>query len=148
MLATSEPSPLPCLKIYTTHGKLSAPPPKIRKEATKAVTDKPKAGGAGRIHNFPCVTISDKWIYFNSAAKHFIGNAPCCRVFFPGEYIVFKFGGTGKPMSPNKSGMRCHSNEIKYRIKPGSYRLYKYRDGYAIKRHEPLVPPKTKEAKT
>lgn len=100
---------------------------------------------AGYKWPFPYITIDAKgYINFNKAATLLIGDARYCKVLFSAEFVVFRFGmspnGAHKltPRSNHKNSMTCLVTEVISRVKPGSYRLYKCRSGYAIKRHEPL----------
>lgn len=98
---------------------------------------------AGYKHPFPYVSINSRgYIYFNSAALPFINGSRYCKVYFTTEHVILKLtnnpNGAFKLSKHKEGGITCLVTELKSRVKPGQYKLYRSADGYAIKRHEPL----------
>ena len=95
-------------------------------------------------YRLPVVVVRDSIIYFNAkAAKYVPANL---KFFATSEYFICL------PTTPNATngfktfavkggGLQMHTpTALKEKsIKPGVYNIYKYKDGFAFKRYEPLA---------
>lgn len=93
---------------------------------------------------FPIVSVNKENIYFNSYAKELVPRY--VNWFATPEYII----GLPANEDDNNAYKASHHKDsaitaIPYRLKQkklrsGKYAVYKYKDGFAFKRYEPLVP--------
>ena len=95
-------------------------------------------------YGFPTVHVMPDCIYFNSCASPYVPKA--IRWFSTAEYII------GLPANAEKGSFKvsnCPSTKDtkrtsfpvslrEKRVRCGVYKLYKYKDGVAFKRYEPI----------
>lgn len=96
---------------------------------------------------FPAVTIHGTTIYFNRFCTSLLGQV--VRWYMTGDYVIglppqkgdatvdvfaIRFHGPGKG-ARTTFPMAMRSGK---RVREGAYKVYKYKDGLAFKRHEPL----------
>jgi hypothetical protein len=93
---------------------------------------------------FPAVSISAGWLYFNKYCLPLLGQA--VEWFFTDEYVIGLPAKKGMVNAyaitvPANKNARVTSLNAAMRnkgIKNGVYKVYKYKDGFAFKRYEPL----------
>ena len=98
--------------------------------------------------DYPAVSISSGWLYFNKYCLPLIG--PAVEWFINDKYVVGLPAKKGAANSyamtiPARKNARITSLNIAMRqkgIKDGVYRVYKYKDGFAFKRYEPIKEKK------
>ena len=94
---------------------------------------------------FPCITVSDHTLYFNRmsnaivpkrlkwfATSELIIGLPASEVDV-NSFAVKNYAGTSGKATRFPSFMQ------QKKIKRGVYKLYKYKDGFAFKRYEPII---------
>lgn len=104
-----------------------------------------KFGFANRF-DYPVITIGEKTIYFNRFAEHLLKDA--VRWATAGEYVIglpcdrkaSNAFAARKPATgaPGKIAVFPSALRDEKKIQPGTYKLYKYKDGFAFKRYEPI----------
>lgn len=99
--------------------------------------------------DFPAVCIGKSQIYFNVKATPFLRTWKRVRVYITPEYIVFLPASELDKeafkifVGGDKTGMRVGKPVALTARHPqtGTYKLLKYKDGFAVKRYEPINPP-------
>ena len=98
--------------------------------------------------NFPAITVGKERIYFNRSCAPFLKDA--VKWFASTDYIVgvpAKRSGKNSFAITNKKIGDCLfysatfpvALKMEKKLQPGCYKLYKYKDGFAFKRYEPIA---------
>ena len=97
---------------------------------------------------FPAVYVGKSFIYYNHKAIPYINEWKRARIYIHPEYIVVLpvKSGTADSFSIYHNGRSGAStikpgNLVARQPQQGYYRLMKYKDGLAWRRHEPINPP-------
>ena len=101
-----------------------------------------------RIHsryNFPVVTLSETHMFFNYLFANLANDIEYISFSSSPSYIVLRPAKTVSPTSfrltrPNYIGRNCIIPAAlrEKKISKGTYKIYKFNDGWAFKRYEPL----------
>lgn len=102
--------------------------------------------GSVNNYQFPAVFVGESGIWFNYFASPIVPNL--IKWFSTGEYIIGLPGGEGerdcfKTHYVDKAKCSCKATTFpadmkSKKIKKGYYKVYKFKDGFAFKRYEPL----------
>lgn len=101
-------------------------------------------------YDFPTISIGTRAIYFNNYCSPLMEGKDAVKWFASTDYII---GIPAKQLENNAFAIReeRYKNVRVYlahfparlkkekKIQPGCYKLYKYKDGFAFKRYEPLT---------
>lgn len=101
---------------------------------------------AGRRYGFPTVTINESHMFFNLPFAELLRELDYIRISSSPNYIVFQPAKTVSPTSfklgrpRNYPGRTCVIPVAlrEKKLRKGVYKIYKFNDGWAIKRYEPL----------
>lgn len=96
-------------------------------------------------YSFPTITVGEQTLYFNTAFAKYLKGAKYVNFRISTEYIViheseekskysFRLGKFGN----GAFGCIHPSNMKEKKIKRGVYKIYRFKDGFAFKRYEPL----------
>ena len=98
---------------------------------------------------FPVISIRGRSMYFNRPARELLENAgaKALRYYTSTNYVIIEpqttksFGAFAAPNWKNTNGASVTLPSVlvnEKKIRAGYYKLYRYKDGFAFKRYEPI----------
>lgn len=98
---------------------------------------------------YPACTLGESRIYFNRAAMDYMPSTEEISYFISPNWVVIK-AGCGKQKNRwklyDRKDKKCFLAQFPVAlrrekgVKPGCYKLYKYKNGLAFNRYEPIKP--------
>lgn len=90
---------------------------------------------------FPAINVDERFFTFNEASWPLVKEYKAVRYYLSKNLVAMmpcRKGSVNSFVFKIKSGMTIPTALQEYKIRPGWYKLYRYKDGVAFKRYEPI----------